>query len=67
MKGDGRTKSTVGGGGRENKEYNGWRGTGEQKVTAGFQTYDWFVNCSTGLYKLVGQILNQSGIHKVKK
>ena len=32
MEGDRRTKSTVGGGGQENKEYGGWRGTGEQRV-----------------------------------
>ena len=32
MEGDRRTKSTVGGGRQENKEYRRWRRTGEQRV-----------------------------------
>ena len=32
MEGDRRTKSTVGGGGQENKEHRRWRETGEQRV-----------------------------------
>ena len=32
MEGDSRPKSTVGGGGQENKEYSRWRGTVDQRV-----------------------------------